>query len=317
MVIYINLAFVLVHFMLHNETGSYMMFFSSFAMYVAVFNSRKIIIFFSFITVSLITASIIIQTNTNYQPAIVFTQDQQLPIQIAFLLNTSFLILILTLYLRRNLIENQKRLEIAIKEKDVLLKEVHHRVKNNLQVISSLFNIQKRRLQPNQKFTQEIIEAGQSRVQSMVLIHQELYSNKNIEKINVGIYIDRLVKYLQNLYSINKLSDVEISVKTSVLELSMDKAVSIGLIINEIITNSYKHAFRSANEKKIEISFQKQKDELVLSVKDNGIGIKNNLQKSTNGIGTQLIENMIGQLKATYSIKGEKGTEYLIKFKAK
>lgn len=206
-------------------------------------------------------------------------------------------------------LENSK---ISLKEKEQLLKEVHHRVKNNLQIISSLLNLQSEFIQ-DEKFL-ALIRESKNRINSMSLIHEMLYSSPNLSQINFKEYIEILY---HSIYSTFESLHAKIAIKLKIdpeIHFEIDTMIPIGLILNEIITNSFKYAFPG---KKGTISFkaEKQKNNLVLSISDNGIGIPADFDyHKSKSLGMQLIYLLADQIDAELTLDLEQGTKYVLKF---
>jgi two-component sensor histidine kinase len=208
------------------------------------------------------------------------------------------------------LIENTKRIESQNNYNEILLKELHHRVKNNLQVIYSLLNLQKRR--NTDSVTIALLESLQSRIQTMALIHQNLYSNDAFDAIEVKEYAETLVNHLETMYISN---DKEVSVIYEVeeIKLSLDKAISLGLIINEAVSNSFKYAFKENQKGELLICIKKTGNTCFTTIKDTGKGF-NSEEINKKSIGLKLIKTMCEQLKATYTLSHESGVEHQITF---
>jgi two-component sensor histidine kinase/ligand-binding sensor domain-containing protein len=221
-------------------------------------------------------------------------------------------------------ITDRKKAEEAAKEslaeKDILLKEIHHRVKNNLQVISSLLYLQSTSIQDEN--TRSLFEDSQNRIKSMALIHEKLYQSKNIALINFEEYINSLVVHLAN--SLRRELVVHTKTYIDNINLSLDTAISCGLIVNELITNAYKYAFphelvkqKSKDEECIvEIRMQKLGEKnYSLSVRDNGIGLPENFDiENTESLGLKIVLSTIHQLEGTFQIFNENGSEFRIFF---
>ncbi|MFP4363824.1 MAG: MASE1 domain-containing protein [Spirochaetia bacterium] len=202
----------------------------------------------------------------------------------------------------------------SIKEKNVLLKEVHHRVKNNLQIIQSLLRLQKSQLKDERD--KELFNDSEQRIRSMSLVHEKLYSQDSYDKINFADYIKSLINEIKSAFGI-KDSSITFDV-TGVLPLPMtiDKTIPCGLIIQEVISNSLKHAFDGIEDGRITIRFYPQDNYTnVLSLADNGIGMQYNDEQTPNGLGTRLISALAKQLNGELDLKSnEKGVSYTIKF---
>ncbi|MCS3924396.1 cache domain-containing protein [Methanosalsum natronophilum] len=192
-----------------------------------------------------------------------------------------------------------------------IIKEIHHRVKNNLQVIASLLNMQSRLFKHDKK-VQNAFEDSQRRIISMSLAHEKLYSTENVASIEISDYVESLVSNISQMY--NNI-DKKIKTETVVTKnyLDMDKTIPIGLIINEIITNSYKHAFTGKDSGKIKISFVQVDDAYELVVQDDGIGIPDNLDyDNMKSLGLTVINLLVKQLNGKIEMDRSNGTTYTI-----
>lgn len=196
----------------------------------------------------------------------------------------------------------------SLKEKEVLLKEIHHRVKNNMQLVMSLLNIQ---AQDSQNISiEDFLEKGQSRIATMSLIHQNLYLFDNFTRIDFQTYLESLVSNIKNTFNENK---VDIAIETHGNTFDLDTAIPLGLIINEIVCNALKHAFPEDMEGKIQIAIQKKESNLFeLQIGDNGIGSKET--KTSNSIGLELVSLLVMQLKGKIEKINQIGTHYSIQF---
>lgn len=189
----------------------------------------------------------------------------------------------------------------ALDEKEVLLKEIHHRVKNNLQVISSLLSLQSRQLEDSK--AKEAIQSGRNRVKSMALIHQKLYQDEDLVGVDVVEYIDKLTRSLVDSY---KTSDTEINIRTNVdpVKLDVDTIIPIGLILNELISNALKYAFEEDHEGTIAVSLLQQEHAIKLEVSDNGRGLPETFSiENSKSLGYRLIKAFADKLIATLSIE--------------
>ena len=208
-------------------------------------------------------------------------------------------------FLFYRLFTQKKKIDQQNKEKEVLLKEIHHRVKNNLQVISSLLKLQSRNV--TDETTQEVLAEGQNRVRSMALIHQNLYKDDQITGIHMPTYISELCTELLENYSVQeKKVDLEIEVEN--INLDVDSVVPIGLIINELMTNSLKYAFDGIKNPLISVQMRKDQENLLLTVKDNGMGFDPESVKK-DSLGMKLIRSFAKRLQADYILKTDQGTE--------
>jgi two-component system, sensor histidine kinase PdtaS len=196
----------------------------------------------------------------------------------------------------------------SLKEKEILLKEIHHRVKNNLQLVMSLLNIQ---AQDSQNISiADFLEKGQSRIATMSLIHQNLYLSDNFSQIDFQTYLENLVANIKNTFNENK---VAIAIDTHGNSFDLDTAIPLGLIINEIVCNALKHAFPKEMEGRIQIAIQKKEFNLFeLQIGDNGVGTTA-IQKE-NSIGLELVSLLVMQLRGKIEKINQLGTNYNIQF---
>jgi len=214
-------------------------------------------------------------------------------------------------------ISDQKHFEEQLKssliEKETLLREVHHRVKNNLQLISSLLNLQLK--SKEEKSVDEMFNECQNRVKAISLIHEKLYQTNQITRIDFDKYIKSLATGLLKSFGITS-SRIRITSKAENVFLTMDSAIPCGLIINELVTNSLKHAFKHgmAGEIVIEMKYR-QDNKFVLTVKDNGIGLPSTLiVEKPATLGFSLVQSLLRQLDAKLELEINKGTEFNITF---
>jgi PAS domain S-box-containing protein len=203
---------------------------------------------------------------------------------------------------------SEEQIATSLTEKEVLLKEIHHRVKNNLQIICSLLNLQARSLKDSTTMT--LFKETQNRVRSMALVHEKLYQSDNLSKINLGEYLQDLANNLLRFYSINSS---KLTLKTQFnknIFLDIDVAVPCGLIVNELISNVLKYAFEP--EKKGEILLRgllKKEQNIVLTIQDNGRGLPNDFNLETNKtLGLKLVKNLINQLQGQLELASSSGT---------
>lgn len=208
-----------------------------------------------------------------------------------------------------------KNAEIAKQsaERELLLKEIHHRVKNNLQIISSLLSMQTRSLKDEK--VKDAMKESQSRVKTMALIHEKLYQYENLSKINMQEYIQQLSEFLTHTYRSDK--DIKIIIDAADINLDMDMAIPIGLITNELLSNSLKHAFEDLKSGEITISFSKHESgAFKLLVKDTGIGLDQNLDiENTKSLGLKLVKTLTRQINGELSIQTRPGATFEIDFR--
>ncbi len=208
--------------------------------------------------------------------------------------------------------EAKDKIKASLNEKELLLRELHHRVKNNLQIILSLINLQSNGIKDQQDL--EIFRESQSRVKSLAIIHEKLYQSADFASINFEEYIQSLVSYLLSYYSTISIT-VDIDVEKDLI-LNMDTAVPCGLIINELVTNSIKFAFPGVKTGKIYIKLHYEYGSLILIIGDDGIGLPDGMDfESSEKLGLQLVKTLTDQLEGTIQYNGENGAEFRIKFK--
>ncbi len=208
--------------------------------------------------------------------------------------------------------EELKSSVVSLREKEQLLREIHHRVKNNLQIISSLLNLQTHNVQ-DEKFL-ALIRESRNRIKSMALVHEMLYATTDLSKIKLKNYIDTLCA---SIYQSYRLPDVKVSFNLQIPEdifLEIDKMIHLGMILNEIISNSLKYAF-DANDGLISISIQQTSTHYTVSIADNGKGLPIGFEQEKHGnLGMQLIYMLTGQLNGNVEIDDKKGVTYKITF---
>jgi len=209
--------------------------------------------------------------------------------------------------------QTEEQIKAALKEKEVLLKEIHHRVKNNLQVISSLLNLQSRSLQDKQYL--EIFKDSQDRIKAMALIHEKLYQAKDLARINFAGYIRDLAASLFRSYK-GTSAAITLQIHIDDVLLSIDAAVPCGLIINELVSNALKHAFPTGHKGEIYIGLSSNTEQkLMLIVSDNGAGFPKNLDfQNTESLGLQLVNTLAAQLRGRVELNSNGGTEFKITF---
>ncbi|MCB9077817.1 MAG: PAS domain-containing protein [Anaerolineaceae bacterium] len=221
-------------------------------------------------------------------------------------------------------ITERKRTELQIKasleEKEALLKEVHHRVKNNLQIIASMLNMQTRYTE-NEQIMGQLLDS-RNRVYSMALVHENLYRSETLAWVDIAAYVSDLVGNLLQSYGFDSRR-IGLKLDVQQIFLSLDQAVPCGLIINELVSNALKYAFpetmaqQRSSKDEITIAFYSGEDEmLVLTVADNGVGLPEGLDLNTSKtLGLRLVRTLVRQLDATLAIDAESGTKFSITFR--
>jgi two-component system response regulator len=207
-------------------------------------------------------------------------------------------------------ITEKRKLEEQIKasliEKEILLREIHHRVKNNLQIISSLLNMQTRQIDHPE--TCEVLRDSQNRVKTMALVHENLYQGEDMANINLESYFRSLGQMLLKSYQVDekKISFELFSKKLIVVDINI--AIPLGLIANEIFTNSLKYGFCGKDSGKITISISEEAKQITITISDDGVGIGEVILTNPTTLGLQLINGLTRQLRGTLKINGQIGT---------
>lgn len=214
----------------------------------------------------------------------------------------------------------EKQLRTSLEEKEALLKEIHHRVKNNLQMISSLLNLQSKFIKDKRAVA--VLKDTQNRVKSISLIHERLYESKELKVVNFGLYVRNLMAHLFDSCRANSFG-VSLELDVQNILLPLEKAIPCGLIVNELVSNSLKHAFPresrkgfqqapSTDGKVIRLEFYSGKaNRITLRVRDNGIGFPENLDfRKTETFGLQLVTTLVGQLKGKVELDRRRGTQF-------
>ncbi len=210
---------------------------------------------------------------------------------------------------------NEQEILESLKEKEVLLKEVHHRVKNNLQIISSIFNLQRDHVGGDPEALELLLES-RNRIHSMSFIHESLYLNKNFSQVDFAQYVEGLCRNLVHSYSLS--AKVRLQTELQHIMLDLDKAIPCGLILNELISNALKHAFPGGAEGEITVGLKEEGKVVSIFIGDNGSGFLENFEMERDkGLGLELVEMLIGQLDGKVEqshLPGTPGTAYLITF---
>jgi two-component sensor histidine kinase len=207
--------------------------------------------------------------------------------------------------------QNEEEIRMSLMEKEILLKEIHHRVKNNLQIISSLLNLQRNTIHDHE--AQKIIIESQNRISAMSLVHEELYSSENLSEVNFKTYIEKLSLKLKEIYS----GRTHITYKTEIpdIYLNINTTINCGLIVNELLSNAFKYAFQNQQQGIISINLAIQDTKAALTISDNGIGLPEQLQRAIqSNLGLQLVNGLVEQLDGTLEIQNKRGTRFIITF---
>ncbi len=206
----------------------------------------------------------------------------------------------------------EEKIRASLKEKEVLLKEIHHRVKNNMQVISSILNLQSKHIEDKRAL--EIFRNGQSRIKSMALVHEKLYGSEDLAGIDFAEYTRSMTSNLFGLYQVSEAVRLKIDIKD--ILLNINTAIPCALIISELVSNSIKYAFPGGIEGEIRIGLYTDKNgKFKLIVKDNGVGFPKEIDfRKTESLGMQLVIMLVEQLDGTVELDRSEGTAFTIQF---
>ncbi|MEH2241578.1 PAS domain S-box protein [Nostoc sp.] len=207
----------------------------------------------------------------------------------------------------------QEKIKASLKEKEVLLKEIHHRVKNNLGIVSSLLQMQCRRTQ--EPLVTAILRDSQNRIASIALVHEKLYGSEDLADIDLAQYIPDLTTHLFDSYNVSS-SQIQLNIQVDDASLDIETAIPCGLIINELVSNALKYAFGGNRRGEIQVKFyQESESTFTLIIRDNGIGIPENFDsKKAKTLGITLVQGLVKQLRGSLEINSQQGTEFKITF---
>jgi PAS domain S-box-containing protein len=210
----------------------------------------------------------------------------------------------------RKLVED--KLRSSLEEKEVLLKEIHHRVKNNLQIVSSMLNLQIGQI--TDAAARDLFQESQSRVRSIALFHEKLYQSKDLARLDIAEYLKGLSTGLFATYGVNP-DQVALSVRVEDIPIGVDAAISCGLMVNELLSNSLKHAFPEGRNGEIKIELHGEGPHVTLEVADNGIGVPTNIDfQSPNTLGLRLVSILAEQVRGTIELDRREGTRIVVRF---
>ncbi len=208
--------------------------------------------------------------------------------------------------------EKNDQISAMLKEKDLLLREIHHRVKNNLQVVSSLLNLQSNYI--TDEIALEAINEGKNRVLSMALIHQNLYTDEHLTAIETKGYFDDLLDQLFESYNIDE-QYITLEKDIDNFLIDVDTMIPLGLITNELISNALKHAFKDRTQGKIYFSVKDDYGKISITIKDNGIGVEPSSFAASRSFGNKMIQAFVQKMKANLQVKNDNGTEIILSVK--
>ncbi|MGF7119462.1 sensor histidine kinase [Methanobacterium oryzae] len=209
--------------------------------------------------------------------------------------------------------KTENEVKKSLREKERLLREIHHRVKNNLQVVVSLLSLQSDFV--GEKEASEILRDSEVKVQSMAMVHKLLYQTTDISRLDFMEYLKKLTSNILDTYPIHE--NILLNLNAQDIHLDADTAIPCGLIITELLTNSLKYAFNEGDQGSITINMERKDDEYILTVADDGIGVPDDLENiSGDGVGLNLVNSLVLQLEGTLKLDNSKGTKFIIEFPA-
>jgi two-component sensor histidine kinase len=208
--------------------------------------------------------------------------------------------------------DRTSELTASLREREVLLQEVHHRVKNNLQVISSLINMQVRKLTGDADRT--ALEECQTRVQAIALIHEQLYQSRDYANVPFSQYARILVNNVFHTMGVSHDS-VKLDLAIADVAVPVDKAIPCGLLLNELITNALKHAFKDRRDGELRVELARSDRTIRLVVADNGVGLPPDLDiRGTSSLGLRLVNTLVRQLRGALAVGAHDGARFELSF---
>lgn len=210
---------------------------------------------------------------------------------------------------------SEKLLQRSLKEKEILLAEVHHRVKNNLAIVSGLLQLQTFNIEEDDDLLKKHLQDSQLRIHSMAIVHEMLYQSETLSEIGVSQYMEKLVEVVSETLK-PKNKDIEVITDTDDIDLNVNQAIPCALIVNELITNAFEYAFEGRDEGRISVTVHRQGKKILTEVRDNGIGLpKNYDEKKQNSLGIYLVNTLGQQLEADVNVdSGTWGTSFSFSF---
>ena len=203
-----------------------------------------------------------------------------------------------------------EQLKISLKEKEALLKEVHHRVKNNLQIITSLLSLQSNGIEDVRYAN--MIKDSQNRIKSMALVHELLYKSKDLSRIDISEYLNSLTTNISRSYS-HSTGHVTLYTDIEEIRIDVDRAVPLGIIVTELVSNAYKYAFPEGMKGEIRVELHRKEKKIILVISDNGVGLPDCFQiEKTSTLGLQLVELLTQQIDGTLEIDNTNQTIFRV-----
>lgn len=210
----------------------------------------------------------------------------------------------------------EDRLKASLREKEILLREIHHRVKNNLQLISSILRLQLRQIKSKDEDLIGAFGDIQSRIKAMALVHEALYQSENLEQVEASLYIQKIITSLR-ASSLRNTENLRVKTDMKDISFGINTAIPCGLIVNELVTNSLKHAFPSGREGEIIVTLESTgEEECQLTVRDNGVGMPQHIDlQHPESLGLDLVASLVRQLDGTAEFATDEGTEFCVRFR--
>lgn len=290
-----------------NADGLYLVFL---VLFFAIYNNVRLLALFTLITVAILIFWHIADSHSLLHAATTFGKAETLYLEIIYTIMMVVITIIGLLSFKQSALDYQRELTQNIEQKDILIKEIHHRVKNNLQVIVSMLGIQENNKQLPE--TTAIIRDIKARIVAMSTIHNKLYTKNDFEHIDLDSYVDELVELLLNMHQ-NKQTELVKKIAITPHKADLTYGIPLGLIIAEVISNAVKYAFKPNKTALLEINGKKLENGYVLSIKDNGDGLDIDTLEHT-GLGFLLIDILCKQIDAKLERKSENGLETIITF---
>jgi two-component sensor histidine kinase len=204
----------------------------------------------------------------------------------------------------------QRQLKESLQEKETLLAEIHHRVKNNLAIVTSMMELQA--MESESAELQGVLRSAQQRIQTIATIHELLYGSESLSHLNFGENMRQLVQNIEQVFDTEKHISIDLDVQD--IPLNINQAIPCTLMVNEVITNAYKHAFKGQKDGKITVRLHEKDEDVMVEVADNGVGISENIQEKSSTIGMTLINLLKQQLEGKVQILNENGTKFKLEF---
>lgn len=305
--------FFLISLKMGLETLALLYYFPILISLVQVFG-RKETLKHLFIISILFFISIAIMLACYYNNVLViqFPESTIQTIKLFNVISSFFLTTTLVLLLATESIKQEAVIKNMLNEKEILLAEVFHRVKNNMNIVTSLLNLKKHASKSEE--VKIALEECRERVYSMALVHQKIYNNKSIHSLDFKDYVNDLVH--ESVNSIGGIDKIDVTFNTVQVNLPINYAIPCGLIVNEVITNSFKHAQTKGQKLKLEIGLSDLNGKIIMTIKDNGPGFDFSKTNDQNSLGMDLIKSLSEQIDAKVSITNDGGTLFTMEFQS-